>query len=168
MHIFSLVEHMNYSCTTRAHNISTSVRCLGLFCEITSSFCAWTAKSLSLRGLPYSISLVKSRDHRGWMLRHEGHHQLQHIMQILVLQSIQWRKKVLEKQRAQLFFKTKRFLIKTNKSAVKAEFKQTAITEYNWGSDTRFKKISTRAGTSFCTSEIATSVRYKLIWQLKC
>lgn len=50
--------------------------------------CSWTAKgfSLSLWGLPYSISLVKSRDHGGWMLRHKSDNQVQHIMQILILQ----------------------------------------------------------------------------------
>lgn len=91
MHSLFLTEHMNYSCFTQTHRGSTSVRCLGLFCEITSSFCAWTVKGLCLplRGLPYSISLVKSRDHGGWMLRHEGYHQLQHIMQILILQTKQ-------------------------------------------------------------------------------
>lgn len=56
--------------------------------EIIHSCCSWTAKgfSLSLWGLPYSISLVKSRDHGGWMLRHESDNQVQHIMQILILQ----------------------------------------------------------------------------------
>lgn len=36
----SLTELMNYSCFSLAHGNSITVRCFGLFCEITSSFCA--------------------------------------------------------------------------------------------------------------------------------
>lgn len=56
--------------------------------EITHSCCSWTAKGFtsSLWGLPYPISLVKSRDHGGWMLRHERDNQVHHILQILILQ----------------------------------------------------------------------------------
>lgn len=61
---------------------------------VKSSFCAWTARGfcLSRRGLPYSISLVKSGDHGSWMLRHECYNQLQHIMEVLILQrsEIRW------------------------------------------------------------------------------
>lgn len=35
---------------------------------------------------PYSIPLVKCRDHGSWMLRHQSYQQLEHIMDILVLQ----------------------------------------------------------------------------------
>lgn len=63
--------------------------------EIIHSCCSWTAKgfSPSLWSLPYSISLIKSRDHGGWVLRHESDNEVKHIMQILILQRGKRRKK---------------------------------------------------------------------------
>lgn len=34
---------------------------------------------------PYSIPLVKRRDHGRWVFRHQGHQQLEHIVDILIL-----------------------------------------------------------------------------------
>lgn len=36
---------------------------------------------------PYAISLVKSRNHGCWVFRHKSHQQLEHIVDILILQS---------------------------------------------------------------------------------
>lgn len=49
-----------------------------------------------MRGLPNSIFLVKSRDHGSWVLRHQSHHQLQHIMQIFILRTDRWRREQLK------------------------------------------------------------------------
>lgn len=49
-----------------------------------------------MRGLPNSIFLVKSRDHGSWVLRHQSHHQLQHIMQIFILRTDRGRREQLK------------------------------------------------------------------------